>query len=102
MFNYVYPGYRANVPAWVLGQLLERARTEDDRGSGQPRSDSRPLISQFSFTIDVREWGFVDPRADLVREARAQPEIRAIMTSDVWGERADGRPEAREESLPAE
>ena len=42
------------------------------------------MISQFSFTIDVREWGFVDPRADLVREARAQPEIRAIMTSDVW------------------
>jgi hypothetical protein len=102
MFNYVYPAYRANVPAWVLSQLLERARTEEDPDPDNLDRTRGPLISQFSFTIDVREWGFVDPRADLVREARAQPEIRTIMTSDVWSEQADGRPEAREESLPAE
>ena len=76
MFNYVYPGYRTNVPAGCSDQLLERARR------GRPRTRTNldltrgPLISQFSFTIDVREWGFVDPRADLVREARALPEIR--------------------------
>jgi hypothetical protein len=86
----------------VLGQLLERARTEDDADPDNLDRTRGPLISQFSFTIDVREWGFVDPRADLVREARAKPEIRTIMTSDVWSERADGRPDAREESLPAE
>ncbi len=48
----------------------------------------------------MREWGFTDPRADLVREARALPEIRAIVAADVWDERADGRSEQREDSLP--
>ena len=48
-----------------------------------------PLISRFSFTIDVREWGFSDPRADLVREARNRPEVRAITDADVWDERAE-------------
>jgi hypothetical protein len=48
-----------------------------------------PLISRFSFTIDVREWGFSDPRNDLVREARNRPEVRAIIDADVWDERAE-------------
>jgi hypothetical protein len=102
MFNYVYPGYRSNVPAWVFDQLLERARSEAGTDPENLDLTRGPLISQFSFTIDVREWGFVDPRADLVREARALPEIRAIMDADVWDERADARSESREEILPAD
>ena len=101
MFNYVYPGYRANVPSWVFDQLLERARTEPQAAATQLDLTRGPLISQFSFTIDVREWGFADPRADLVRDARALPEIRAILEADVWDERPDGRPESREETVPA-
>ena len=100
MFNYVYPGYRRNVPAWVYDLLNERAR---EAAAAEPeRTDLTrgPLISQFSFTIDVREWGFTDPRADLVREARALPEIRAIVAADVWDERADSRSEQREDVLP--
>ena len=100
MFHYVYPGYRANVPTWVFDQLLERARTEPEVDSGHPDLTRGPLISQFSFTIDVREWGFADPRADLIREARALPEIRAIIEADVWDERPDGRSEPREEIVP--
>jgi hypothetical protein len=101
MFNYVYPGYRGNVPAWVFEHLMDRARNEALTPPENPELTRGPLISQFSFTIDVREWGFEDPRADLVREARALPEIRAIAEAEVWDERADGRAEAREESVPA-
>jgi hypothetical protein len=101
-FNYVYPGYRNNVPAWVLDQLLERARKEREPDPDDLDLTRGPLISQFSFTIDVREWGFVDPRADLVREARSSPEIKAIAASDVWNERAETRQEPKPESLPAE
>jgi hypothetical protein len=101
-FNYVYPGYRNNVPAWVFDQLLERARQERDPDPDNVDLTRGPLISQFSFTIDVREWGFVDPRADLVREARSLPEIKAIAASDVWNERAETRQEPKPESLPAE
>ena len=99
-FNYVYPGYRRNVPAWVYDLLNGRAR---EAAAAEPeRTDLTrgPLISQFSFTIDVREWGFTDPRADLVREARALPEIRAIVAADVWDERADSRSEQHEDVLP--
>jgi hypothetical protein len=100
MFNYVYPGYRANVPSWVFDQLLEHARNETDPDPNDLDLTRGPLISQFSFTIDVREWGFRDPRADLVREARALPEIQAISDASVWDERADTRSEPREETLP--
>lgn len=89
VFGYVYPAYRTNVPEWVLDQLLERARTEgaaDAEGADFTRG---PLLSRFSFTIDVREWGFSDPCVELVREARNHPHVRAIATADVWNERGD-------------
>ncbi len=87
-FSYVYPGYRSNVPEWVYDQLLERARTET-RDDAEVDFTRGPLISRFSFTIDVREWGFSDPRSDLVREARNRPEVRAIADADVWDERGE-------------
>jgi len=102
-FSYVYPGYRSNVPAWVYEQLLERARTElttDDEDVDFTRG---PLISRFSFSIDVREWGFHEPCGGLVREARNRPEVRAIAESNVWDERGEDRVSDRddEQSLVA-
>jgi hypothetical protein len=91
-YGYVYPGYRSNVPAWVYEQLTERARAELSQDSEDVDFTRGPLISRFSFTIDVREWGFGDPRTELVREARSQPEIRAIAGADVWDERAEDQP----------
>lgn len=97
-FSYVYPGYRGNVPAWVYEQLLERAKGEMGRGDVEDADFTRgPLISRFSFAIDVREWGFADPTTELVREARNKPEVRAIAAADVWDERhtAEDRAEGR-------
>jgi hypothetical protein len=99
MFNYVYPGYRRNVPEWVMERLLERARHEDPEGLDDVDYTRGPLISRFSFMIDVREWGFIDPRADLLREALNDPAIKAIATSDVWDERGDEHPEPRESPI---
>lgn len=90
-FTYVYPGYRTNVPTWVMETLLDRARAEvgvDDEEADLTRG---PLISRFSFTIDVREWGFADPRGELIRIARNQPVIREIEAADVWDVRAEKR-----------
>lgn len=104
-FSYVYPGYRSNVPPWVYEQLLERARGELIRDSEDLDFTRGPLISRFSFTIDVREWGFADPRTETVREARNRPEIRALAEADVWDERgeegaggAEDRPHGREDA----
>jgi hypothetical protein len=62
-----------------------------------------PLISRFSFSIDVREWGFHEPCGGLVREARNRPEVRAIAESNVWDERGEDRVSDRddEQSLVA-
>jgi hypothetical protein len=100
-FHYVYPGYGSNVPADVMERLLELATA-----SPQPETEDLdytrgPLISRFSFMIDVREWGFVDPRAELVRAARNRPDIRAITEAEVWDERGEDRAEPREEPVGA-
>jgi hypothetical protein len=98
MFSYVYPGYRTHVPAWVTEQLIERARA--DVGRDEPDADLTrgPLISRFSFAIDVREWGFEDPRGEMVRQARNHPVVREIGDATVWDERSDERDAPRESS----
>ena len=101
MFNYVYPGHRSNIPAWVPERLLDNAREMFARGEEDLDLTRGPMISRFSFMIDVREWGFSDPRSEMVREKRNSPEVRAIVEADVWHERGEERPEPREE-LPAE
>ncbi len=97
MFSYVYPGYRSNVPKRVLEQLIERARADIGRDEEEADVTRGTLISRFSFAIDVREWGFADPRSELIRRARNQPVIREIGGSDVWDERSEERSEPREE-----
>jgi hypothetical protein len=97
-FSYVYPGYRSNVPAWVMEQLIERARVDIARDEEDADVTRGTLISRFSFAIDVREWGFSDPRGEMVRQARNHPAIRAIGESDVWDERGDDRDPPREGS----
>lgn len=91
-FSYVYPGYRSNVPAWVYERLIERARADVGGDAENVDLTRGPLISRFSFTIDVREWGFTDPSTELVREVRNKPEIRAIVEADVWDVRCEERP----------
>jgi hypothetical protein len=91
-YSYVYPGYRSNIPAWVYEDLIKRAGTELSQDSADVDVIRGPLISRFSFTIDVREWGFFDPRNETVREARNHPAVRAITSADVWDERSDDRP----------
>lgn len=98
MFSYVYPGYKANIPSWVPETLLERARQEFAREEEDVDFTRGPMISRFSFTIDVREWGFSDPRSELVKEARNSQQVRAIVEADVWDERGEARTETREET----
>lgn len=98
IFSFVYPGYRSNVPAWVMEQLIEQARADIARDEQDADVTRGTLISRFSFAIDVREWGFSDPRGEMVRQARSHPAVKAIAESDVWDERADDREAPRETS----
>lgn len=87
MFQYVYPELEG-VPSWVLLELLERARAEALRPRTGERVTRGPLISRFSFTIDVHEWGFRDLREEAVRATERLLEIRELAEGDVWDERS--------------
>lgn len=86
IFSYVYPEMRNAVPRWVVEELLESARRELDRPRSGERVTRGPLVSRFSFTIDVHEWGYRDVRAERIAEAETSPEIRELAASDVWDE----------------
>jgi hypothetical protein len=96
MFTYVYPGYKNNIPGWVPEHLLALAKEEFAREEEPVDVTRGPMISRFSFTIDVREWGFADPRSELVNKVRISPEVRAIAEADVWDERGEERPEPKD------
>ena len=76
-----------------MNELLERAHTANDPRTSEVEYTRGPLISRFSFSIDVREWGFVDPSLELIRAARLEPDIQAIVGAPVWDERAGDRSE---------
>ena len=86
LFDYVYPGHRRRIPDWVRDTLLERAHDERDE-QGDPDVCAGTLISRFSFSIDVNEWGFRDLRQESTLAARNLPIVREITSSDVWEDR---------------
>ncbi len=83
LFDFVYPGYRQRVPDHVRDRLDERAFAADDE-PGDPTVCQGTLISRFSFSIDVNEWGFRDLRKEATIATRSLPIIREILQSDVW------------------
>ena len=85
LFDYVYPGHRHKVPRWVREHLLEHART-GMADEGDPIACAGTLISRFSFSIDVNEWGMRDLRKEATAAARALPIVNEIIASDVWDE----------------
>ena len=100
LFRYVYPGYRDQVPEWVLRELLARA----DKSSHQRSDDgdahnatNGTMISRFSFAIDVNEWGFRDTREESIARMQRHPEILKLLEADAWDERA---PDSEQENVP--
>jgi hypothetical protein len=85
LFDFVYPGHTSRVPDWVRDRLAEQIATEP-RAPGDPTLCQGTLISRFSFSIDVKEWGLRDPREQAIRATSALPIVREIEESDVWNE----------------
>ena len=83
LFDFVYPGHREHVPLRVRQQLYERAEQEIST-VGDARVCRGTMISRFSYSIDVNEWGFRDPRKELTVAARSMPVVQEIVAADVW------------------
>lgn len=102
MFSYVYPEVTGRVPSWVMEELLRRAGEEAKRERSGELTTRGPLISRFSFAIDVNEWGLRDLREASIREMEELPLLREISESDVWDERSDAVQDFRRRTQPRE
>lgn len=92
-FDYAYPADRDRVPDWIRDELYDRARADSDARPDDLRCRGT-LVSRFSFSIDVEDWGYPDLRRETVEAARSLPVITEIRDADVWdhidGAEADG------------
>jgi hypothetical protein len=88
LFDYVYPGYRDRVPGEVRRDLFGRALHEIDV---QNDTDAfrGTLLSRFSFSIDVNEWGLRDLRTEAIAATRMLPVIGEIGSAHVWDSQED-------------
>lgn len=59
LFQYVYPGHRDQVPAWVMQTLTDLAARPLPFAESLCRGT---LISREQYLIDVHEWGYRDAR----------------------------------------
>jgi hypothetical protein len=89
MFAYIYPEARSFIPDSLVEELLGRARQDLTRPRSGELVTRGPLISRFSFSIDVNEWGMLDLRERSIRAAEELPIVRQIAASDVWEEHSD-------------
>jgi hypothetical protein len=85
LYDYVYPGHRQRIPQWVRRTLYDAAEADVD-AVGDAAICQGTLISRFSYSIDVNEWGFRDLRKEATIAARQLPIIKEITSSDVWDE----------------
>lgn len=63
LFGYVYPGERQRLPAWLMDELLQRARDEQQSAAmPQPPVCAGTLLSRQQYLHDVEQLGYLDGR----------------------------------------
>lgn len=61
VFGFVYPKDRAQIPDWVMQELLKRMK-EDRDNDAKAAICQGTLLSRSQYLIDVDEWGYQDGR----------------------------------------
>ena len=59
-FRFVYPSERDLIPRWLLDELLDRLKAQEEMPPSGVRICRGRLLSPTEFVIDVSEWGFAD------------------------------------------
>jgi hypothetical protein len=81
LFGYVYPAERAGIPDALIHELLDRLRQEQASPPPANRVCMGALLSRSQYLIDVKEWGYQDPR--LPPRGRMSPEDIAHWTANI-------------------
>jgi hypothetical protein len=86
-FDYVYPRHRDRVPDAIRKTLRRLERDDPTPGPAQDDPVCRgTMLSRYSFSIDVNEWGFRDARVEMVERVRTAPIVDTIRAAAVWNE----------------
>lgn len=59
-FCWIYPSERDKLPQWLMDELLDRLRVQQELPMPQMKICRGRMYSHADFEIDVREWGFAD------------------------------------------
>ncbi len=62
LFGYVYPGHIDYIPVNLVRQLFEEMMETWKVNNALPHEFRGTLIDPFSYTVDVRDWGYEDRR----------------------------------------
>lgn len=62
LFGFIYPGERAQIPTWVVDQLLDRLRDETQAPPPGVRLCRGTLLSREQYLHDVAQDGYADAR----------------------------------------
>ncbi len=61
LYRFVYPSDQADIPAWLVRELIDRWRIQRQQPVRNPCEFRGTLIDRYSFLVDVRE-GYLDGR----------------------------------------
>ncbi|MEB3044911.1 hypothetical protein [Rhizobium mulingense] len=59
-FRWIYPTERDKIPRWLLEELLDRLKAQQELPLPQMKICRGRMYSRIDFEIDVKEWGFAD------------------------------------------
>ncbi|HZA52136.1 MAG TPA: hypothetical protein VE549_15430, partial [Myxococcaceae bacterium] len=62
LYRFVYPSDRAQVPEWVMTELISRTLGTLREGDWPGKMCRGPLISRVNYEVDVQEWGYRNGR----------------------------------------
>lgn len=67
LFQFVYPGERDAIPAWVMEELMTRVRSDQAAPAGNGHAASGQvcqgtLLSRAQYLVDIEHWGYADAR----------------------------------------
>jgi Uncharacterised nucleotidyltransferase len=78
LFQFIYPGERDTIPAWVMEDLASRLREETAGPPPDTRVCQGTLLSRAQYLVDIEHWGYYD--------ARRSGEFMSQADIDVWTE----------------
>ena len=64
LFGFIYPGERTRVPGWVMRELTDRLRNEEERSAPGTMLCQGTFLSREQYLEDIQRRGFKDARLE--------------------------------------